>query len=147
MIRDLLIIHITGLGYLAVASFLQHLCCNIRQWLEGAQPPYVLVNLFCHRAGEHARIRSGIGGEFFFIEFLHDPKRLIRTDFKISGTVVLQFRQIIQKRRVLLFLFPFNFLNYRLLFWLLLQKPYQFLSVFLFQKAVLLVQKRRLIPG
>ena len=146
MVGDQLVVYIAGFGDALKASVLQDLRSLGGQQGIAFQSADVPSDLLRHRRGKHAGVRSGIGGQLLFIKLLGDPQRLVGTELKETGAVVLQLRQIIQKGRVLLLLFPLDLFNRRG-FLIGLQKIDQRLRAFLFQEAVFFVKKRRLIPG
>ena len=146
MVCDQLVVYIAGFGDALKASVLQNLRSLGGQRRIAFQSADVPSDLLRHSRGKHAGVRSGIGGQLLFIKLLGDPQRLIGTEFKEAGAVVLQLRQIIEKGRVFLLLFPFDLFDRRG-FLIGLQKIDQRLRAFLFQEAVFLVKKRRLIPG
>ena len=102
------------------------------------------MNFFCHCRGQYPGIRPRICGHFLFVQFLRNAQRLVRADFKTFGAVILQFCQIIQKRRVLRLLFSLYRLHRRDCRRLFRQMGNQFLCRPLLLKPVLLIQKRRI---
>ena len=105
VVRYLLVIDIACLGNPLIGSHIQHLIrkpCHRPVILKAA---YVLLNLLGHCRGQNPGIGSGVGDHLFLIQLLHHLKRLIRTDFKHLGTVVLKLRQVVKKGRILGLLF------------------------------------------
>ena len=95
MIGNLLVIHITCLLNSFVTALLQYFRRILRCHRIIPKPADIFLDFLCHCCGKDSCIRSGIGGQFLLIKFLRNPKRLIRTNLKKLGTVVLQLRQII----------------------------------------------------
>ena len=146
MVCDQLVVYIAGFGDALKASVLQDLRSLGGQQGIAFQSADVPSDLLRHRRRKHAGVRSGISGQLLFIKLLGDPQRLVGTELKEAGAVVLQLRQIIEKGRVFLLFFPLDLFDRRG-FLIGLQKIDQRLRAFLFQETVFLVKKRRLIPG
>ena len=66
----------------------------------------ILADLFGNGRGKNTGVRSGIGGQLLLIKFLRRLQSLVRTDLEKAGAVILKFRQVIEKGRILFFLFP-----------------------------------------
>ena len=109
MVGDLLVVDITCLCDRLVVSRIKHIRCKFLDRGKIAKSADITVNLLCNRCGEHAGIRSRIDDELFLIKFLYNLERLIRTDLKHLGTIVLKLRKVVEKRRILRLLLLFNF--------------------------------------
>ena len=139
MIRDLLVIYIAAFGKIFAASLAQDLSGKTAAQPIALQSPKIFVNLLGHRRGQHPGVRPGISHHLFLIQFLHDAQGLVGADLEQLGTIILQFRQIIQKGRILVLLLPGDGLHYRIAGKLVNQR----LGVLLFLKAVFLVEYGR----
>ena len=108
MVRNLLIIHIPGLFNAPEHFFLQYLPDKIACRPEILQSSDILLYLLGHCGGKYPGIRSGVGHQLLFIQLLDNPQRFVRADLKHPGAVVLQFRQIVEQRRIFLFFLPLD---------------------------------------
>ena len=104
VVGNLLVVRIAALRDALVTAVCQHLLREAADHLNPREPAQILLNFLCDRRREHARIGSRVGDQLFFVEFLRDLKGLIRAYLKAPRAVILQFRQIIKKRRPLDFL-------------------------------------------
>ena len=104
VVGNLLVVRIAALRDAFVTAVCQHLLREAADRLYPREPAQVLLDFLCDRRRKHARIGSRVGNQLFFVELLRDLKSLIRANLKAPRTVVLQFRQIIKKRRPLDFL-------------------------------------------
>ena len=148
MVRDLLVIDIPGLCQILITAEGKDILQIGRRRLIFGKPVQVAADLLCHCCGKDPGVRPGISHQLFLVEFLDDPERLIRTDLKAFGTVILKLRQVIEKRRIFLLLLLLNGLDPAGERLFLGQIPDQFLRLLPFLEPVLLVQVKRLeIPG
>ena len=145
MIRDLLVIDISGLFNPLVAAVLQDLRGKDSRRSISLQSSDILMNLLGNGAGKHPGVGSWISHKLFFVELLDNAQGLIRADFKVLGTVILKLCQIIEKRRVLVLLLPLYALHQNLPHRLFLQVGDQRLCIRFFPETVLLVELGRQI--
>ena len=95
MIRDQLIVHISGFRDSLKGAGFQHLRRKCGQRLIAFEPADVPRDLLRDSGGKHAGVRTGIGGQLLLIEFLGDPQRFIRAELEQPGAVVLKLRQVV----------------------------------------------------
>ena len=107
------------------------------------QAVQVPADLLCHRCGQDSGIRPRIGHKLLLIQFLDDPQRLIGADLEPAGTVILQLRQIVKERRILLLFLLFHRFDPAGKRLLLRQIRDQRPGVLLFLKPVFFIQLRR----
>ena len=146
VIRDLGVVGVARLPDLLPGISRQDLFRKGADLRHRPQAGNVLPDLLRHCTGEDSCVRSGIGHQFLFIEFLNDLQSLVRADPEPAGTVVLQFRQIIEQRRVpdLLLLLGLQDLRLRNAG----EAPNQFLRVLPFFESILFIELRGAeIPG
>ena len=147
MVCDLFVIGITAFSDPFVTASRKNLLCKGSSRRILHKPLKIPVDLLCHRTGQHSGIRSRIGHQLLFIQFLRKLQRFIRTDLKTFRTFVLKFCQVIQKGRITRLLLPLHRQNQRFLRNDSLQFPNQRFCIFFFLKAVFFIQQRRLIVG
>ena len=145
MIRNLLIIRITRLSDLFIAFILKYCFCKYPYTRNIAKPADIFADFLCYCCRKHPGIRTRICNQLLLIQLLHNAKRLIRTDLKKSGTCILQFCQIIQKRCIFCFFFLFGRKYGRPDRRMFGQMCNQLLRIFFFLKTIFLVQLRRLL--
>ena len=95
VIRNLLVIDISCLRQILIAAETQDVLKIRSRHLIFGQTVQISCNLLCHRRRKNTGVGSGIRHQLFLVQFLHNSKRLIRTDLKALGTVVLKLRQIV----------------------------------------------------
>ena len=89
MVCDLLIIDISGLFDPLKTARLQDLLCKRCCYLVSCQSLQVSADLLGNCSGKYTGVGSRIRHQLLFIQFLYYPQRLIRTDLKHPGTVIL----------------------------------------------------------
>ncbi len=147
MIRNLLVVHISGLGDSLKAPIIQDFRREPGRRSVAPQSADVLMYLLGHCRGQHSGICPRIGNHLFLIQLLNYPQSLIGTNLEELGAVILQLRQVVEQGRILVLLFPADALHQNIAHRRFFQMRDQPLRVRLFLKAILLVELWRTIPG
>ena len=147
MIRNLLIVDISCLRNPLVAALLQNFRREGSNGRMPLKPTDIFMNFLCHCRGQDPGVRSGVCDHLFLVQLLYDTQGFIRADLEHLRTVVLQFCQVVEQRRVLVLLFSSNALQDDLAHRLLFQMGYQLLRIRFLFKTVFLVELGRGKPG
>ena len=142
VIRDLLIIDVTGFCDPLMTTLFHHIIRISSQRRIGGQSPQILVDLFRNCSRQDSGIRSRISDHFLLIQFLYDLQRLGRIDLVDPGAVILQFRKIVEERRILLLRLLRQLLHLQSHRKRLIQISGQFLCLLLLTESVFLIELR-----
>ena len=146
MVGDLLIIDIARGGDLFIGFPGQNLLHETARIVKSRKSADIFIDFLGHCRGKDSGIGSRVSHQLFFVELLDDFQRLVRTDFQISGTLILKLREVIEKRWIFCLPFLFHALQNCLQGLIFLQNTDQFLRILLFLETIFLVKLRGLVP-
>ena len=140
MIGNLFVIYIPCLCQVLIQTACQNLFCIWFSCTVIQKSLYIFPDFLCNCRRQDSGIGSWIRNQFLFIKFLNDFQGFIRTDFEESGTFILQFCQIVKKRRIFIFFLFLQLFNHCFKGWIGAENFHQCFCIFFFLKAVFLIQ-------